>query len=344
MDIFTKLDEKSDYSMPTLQLIIVAWVMGTLFERKTKVSSANGHVLEEDYRKQSIYSLLYALYRSMGVIESETGKKYELTFNTWGYAWPESWGEPPTGDSDPQRFGKNAYTGLFQFDQVKDYVRERDGKVHVVEMGCGTGAGADHICENVLPSCTYEAVDMQLAAIKTCRRLFVPRHRGRLVGTHADATRLSIEDGVADFIAVCETHVTDQGGIVQDEDQRFFETAYRILKPGGFLVWGNVIPDDTWEPCFGFLESMGMKQLEVRDVTKEAITARHEDAGRVQAFLDQTFDRLIGFRIPILGAKKRAEADLALKNFYRDPGTNLYNDMATLADTYKVVLFQKPAG
>ena len=105
-------------------------------------------------------------------MKSETGERYEFTFNTWGYAWPESWGPSPIRKDDPQRYGKNAYTGLFQFDAVKKYVAERDGKVHVVEMGCGTGAGAHHICNHVLPKCTYEAVDMQEAAIRTCRRKF----------------------------------------------------------------------------------------------------------------------------------------------------------------------------
>lgn len=43
----------------------------------------------------------------------------------------------------------------------------------------------------------------------------------------------------------------------------------------------------------------------------------------------------------MLGKKKRLEAELALKNFYRNPGTRLYDDMKTRADTYKVVAFEK---
>lgn len=343
MDIFTRLSEETNYSMPSLQLIVAAWVMSTPFERAQKVSGDNGHVAEEDYRKQSIYSLLYSMYRSVGVVRSETGARYELTFNTWGYAWPEAWGKAPTRASDPQRFGKNAYTGLYQFDRVKERVAELDGKVHVVEMGCGTGGGADLTCEVTLPKCTYEAVDMQQAAIETCRRKFVPRHRGRLVATRADCTRLPIGDAVADIVAVCETHVTDQGGIVSAEDQKFFRSAHRILKPGGLMVWGNVIPDSTWEPCFEFLESIGMKVVETRDVTREAIDARHEDMPRVQAYCDQALAKFVGFRIPFLGPRRRDEAQLAMKNFYRDPGTNLFNDMDTLADTYKVVLLEKVA-
>ncbi len=341
MDIFTNLSEQTSYSMPKLQGIVTAWVMSSPFEKTGKVSVENGHVEESDYRKQSIYSLLYSLYRSVGEVTSERGMPYEVTFNTWGYAWPDAWGAPPSGPDDPQRFGRAAYTGLYHFDAIQKLVEERDGRVHVVELGCGTGAGADHVCTSVLPRCTYEAVDMQQAAVTTCQKSFVPRHRGRLVATRADATRLPIDDEVADIVAVCETHVTDQGEVMTEEDRKFFRSARRILKPGGYFVWGNAIPDSAWQPAFDFMGSIGLEVLEVADVTEEAVLARDRDQARIQAFVDQALGKFAAFRIPVFGARKRTEAELALKNFVRDPGTRLYEDMRTRADTYKVVLAQK---
>lgn len=342
MDILTRLSSKSDYSTPELQAIIGAWVVSGLFENKGKISTTNGDISEDHYDKQSIYALLYSLYRSVGVVRGDGGEPYELTFNTWGYAWPESWGtNSTTTTSDPQRFGQNAYTGLFEAGPVKEYIREREGRVHVVEMGCGTGAGAHHICSKVLPKCTYEAIDMQQAAIKTCKRKFVPQLGGRLVATHANCTQLSIASASADMVAVCETHVTEHVGQVTAEDELFFRAAYRILKPGGFLVWGNAIPDATWKPCFQFLESIGMKMVEEKDVTKEAVVARDQDERRVGAYVDQAINRFIGFRIPFLGPKRRAEAEMAMKNFYRNPGTNLYENMKDGTDSYRVVAFQK---
>jgi SAM-dependent methyltransferase len=343
MDVLTALDRKSDYSKTQLQFIVAAWVVSALAEKRARISVKDGDVSEDDYDKTSIYSLLYALYRSMGEVESADGSLYEFTFNTWGYAWPAGWGPCPNTASDPQLYGKNAYAGLLHFAAAKSYVEDRKGKVHVIEMGCGTGAGASEICANVLPSCTYEAIDMQAAAIQTCRRKFVPHHGGRLVATCSDATELKNADGVADFIVVNETHVTEHAGKCTDEDRRFFKTAHRLLKPGGFLVWGNAIPTSTWKPCFDFLDSIGMKLLEECDVTKEAVQARDEDKARIDRYVEQCMDAFHGFRIPVVGGRKRREADVAIKNFSRNPGTRLYENMVDGTDSYRVVLIQKTA-
>ncbi|MBL8783322.1 MAG: class I SAM-dependent methyltransferase [Deltaproteobacteria bacterium] len=340
MDILTSLDNGSSYSSSKLQMIIGAWVMSDAFRRR-KVSIDNGDVSEDDYTKQSIYSLLYAMYRSIGEVKSETGEPYEFTFNTWGYAWPEGWGAPPTTATDPQRFGKNAYTGLLGFAPVRERVAKAGGKVHVVELGCGTGAGAHHISKYVLPDCTYNAVDMQKAAIETCNRRFVPELGGRLKAIHGDVTKVEIGEGQADIVVICETHITEHAGVVTDEDKRFFDVVRRTLKPGGYLCWGNAIPDATWQPCFDQLASIGMPVREVRDVTAEAILARDQDKARVEAYVEQCLKKFHGFKIPVVGKKKRREAELALKNFYRHPGTNLYDTMVNGTDTYRVVMAEK---
>jgi SAM-dependent methyltransferase len=343
MNLLTALDRNADYSKTHLQFIVAAWVVSTLVERRQAISLADGDVSEDDYDKASIYSLLYALYRSIGEVPSANGTPYEFTFNTWGYAWPERWGPCPNRPSDPQIFGQNAYAGLFHFAAAKQYVEERTGKVHVIEMGCGTGAGASEVCSNVLPRCTYEAVDMQEAAIRTCRRKFVPHLGGRLVATCADATLLAIADGAADFIAVNETHVTEHPGRCTDEDRRFFQTAHRLLKPGGFLVWGNAIPDSTWRPCVEFLDSIGLKLEEECDVTKEAVRARDDDKARIDRYVEHCLDTFYGLRIPYVGGKRRREAEWALKNFSRNPGTRLYDNMVDGVDSYRVMLLRKEA-
>ena len=342
MDLLTALSNKSDYSKTQLQLIVGAWVMSAVIEGKQKIDLTSGDVSEDDYDKTSIYSLLYGLYRSMGTVRSGNGEPYEFTFNTWGYTWPASWGPPPISASDPQLMGKNAYAGLYHFNLAQEYIKARDGKVHIIEMGCGTGAGAHLICSKVLPSCTYEAVDMQQAGINTCKRKFVPELNGRLKATCGDATLLTIPDASADFVAVNETHVTEMPGRATEEDERFFKTAWRMLKPGGFLVWGNAIPDSTWKPCFDLLKTIGFELIESCDVTKEAVMARDQDKARIDSYVAQLMSAYHGFKIPFVGNKRRALADVALKNFSRNPGTKLYDNMVDGTDTYKVSMLQKP--
>ena len=341
MDVLTALSNKSDYTKNQLQWIIGAWIMGSAVEGKSKISLSNGDVAEDDYDKASLYSLLYAMYRSTGDVRCALGTRYEFTFNTWGYAWPTAWGESPTAKDEPQRYGQNAYSGLFHDEEVKSYVAERAGKVHVVEMGCGTGAGAHHICTRVLPSCTYEAIDMQQAAIQTCQRKYVPALNGRLKATCSDATQISVANESADFVVVNETHVTELAGIMTDEDRRFFDTAYRLLKPGGYLVWGNAIPDKTWAVCFEYLVSKGMTLKSETNVTAQAIQARDEDKARIDAYVEQALNTFHGFKIPVLGKRRREQADVALKNFARNPGTNLYDTMVDKTDSYRVVAFKK---
>ncbi len=86
MDILSKLNNNYQYSKNQLQWIVCAWVLGSVCEKKSTISISDGDVPEDDYDKKSIYSLLYSLYSSMGEVENELGRKYEFTFNTWGYA------------------------------------------------------------------------------------------------------------------------------------------------------------------------------------------------------------------------------------------------------------------
>ncbi len=77
-------------------------------------------------------------------------------------------------------------------------------------------------------------------------------------------------------------------------------------------------------------------------MTLEAIRARDEDKARIDTYVDQCTRAFHAFKIPFIGSKRRIEAEVALKNFARNPGTNLYDTMVTRWDTYRVVCFRKP--
>merc|ERR1712086_344894 len=126
--------------------------------------AVDGDVENEDYNKGSIYSLLYALYANVGTVQSDLGVPYEFTFNTWGIS------PSPYPREDPQRHGKAAYSGLVHLPAVKTYLAEVTNSPKIVEIGCGTGAGANLITREILKDAEYLALDMQMAAIKTCKK------------------------------------------------------------------------------------------------------------------------------------------------------------------------------
>ena len=108
--------------------------------------NADGDMENEDYTKGSIYSLLYALYANVGTVTSDLGVPYEFTFNTWGIA------PSPYPKEDPQRHGKAAYAALVTQPPAVEYAEKLGKPLEIMEIGCGTAAGANLITREVWPT------------------------------------------------------------------------------------------------------------------------------------------------------------------------------------------------
>lgn len=211
----------------------------------------DGDIENEDYTKASIYSLLYATYANSGTVMSEHGVPYEFTFNTWGIAGG------PYPDEEPQRMGKNAYAGLVSFPQVKEYLREVTDAPRIVEIGCGTGAGANLISRELIPKAEYIAIDMQAAAIQRCKAIHGNAENPGLTCVHEpggvgnngnfvrDGYGHKVQDNSVDFVIISETHIADIE--IGKEEREIFAEIKRILKPGGMFLWGNALPTRVWD-------------------------------------------------------------------------------------------------
>ena len=140
--------------------------------KKSVHDEKTGHVDESDYSKNNLYGFLYNLYDIVGEIKDEKGQTYQFTFNTWGFWHPES----IIPQNDPQIFGKTAYSIHFtRDDHVKAKIKQMENIPKIMELGCGTGAGAHLICSDIFPNfynikCEYMAIDMQKAAINTAKK------------------------------------------------------------------------------------------------------------------------------------------------------------------------------
>jgi SAM-dependent methyltransferase len=305
-----------------------------------RVAGETKLVSEGDYTKDSIYSILYSLYRNLGKVDSPSGVKYQFTFNTWGFT------DVPwiLDESEPQRHGKAAYQGLVEFDAVKKYLETTESS-KFIEIGSGTGAGGNLISSLVKGS-HYTCLDMQRAAIDTCNELHA-KHNPNLEcqvvegGVGNNGNKAPAPDGSTDVVVISETHIAEVD--IGPEEEAIFEEIKRMLKPGGFFVWGNALPTHVWHKGSATLQKMGFIPCGERNHTAGAVKARQEDAKRVDMFVQSVSDYFPVGYVPYFGPRCESVTALLIKNFYRHPGTQLYEKMVVGYDSYMHLCFQKPA-
>lgn len=291
----------------------------------------SGDINEEDYSKDSIYAFFYSAYQHVGKAPSPSGTDYQFTFNTWGISdveWIQS-------EAEPQRHGKAAYQGLIEFKDVKEYLQSNPNP-QIVEIGCGTGAGANFITQ-LLPGCNYTAYDMQQAAIDTCNVLHAhnnPRLTCELVpgGVGNGGNRAPWPDSSVDIVIISETHIAE--ATIGPEERAIFKEIIRILKPGGFFLWGNALPTSVWGMAEPELKELGMESCGSLNHTQGAISARLQDKERVNMYVEHLFSWFPVRRVPFFGPRCERVTALLIKNFYRHPGTALFSKMKSGAHSY----------
>jgi SAM-dependent methyltransferase len=141
----------------------------------------------------------------------------------------------------------------------------------------------------VLPTVDYTAVDMQKAAIKTCKEKHaVGNDRLHCVwvegGVGNEGNRVTIPDSSIDVVVISETHIAEAN--IGPEEKAIFSDIVRVLKPGGIFVWGNALPTYVWDQAAEYLPKIGFEPCGELNHTKGAILARDEDKKRVDMYVD----------------------------------------------------------
>jgi ubiquinone/menaquinone biosynthesis C-methylase UbiE len=344
-DVLKGLDSNTEYANWQLQMMVAGFCLSPIpgkllaapvngSDGENFTTADEGDLQDEDYEQSSIYSILYAMYRNAPELISNHGVKYQFTFNTWGIA------PSPYPEKDPQRHGKAAYAGLVTQPPVMDYIKSlpEGQKLQIVEVGCGTGAGANLITREVHPTCNYLALDMQAAAINTCKRIHAtPDNKGltcQLIpnGVGMNGSPIPLGDNSADIVVISETHIADVQ--IGDLEKAIFAEIHRVLKPGGFFVWGNALPTRVWLEGNKYLPTAGFELAHNKNHTAGAITARDEDKERVDLAVMQLLDPYFGTKIPYFGERCLKVGERLIANFYRHPGTAMYIKMTTGFDSY----------
>jgi SAM-dependent methyltransferase len=358
LDALKGLDSNHDHSLLEMQFIVSAFCLSpaiggllddNAFGRDATVGgdftvADHGDIENDDYVQSSIYAVFYAMYKTSGNLTSEHGVPYQFTFNTWGIAPNEQ--NDPEGiakaypELDPQRHGKAAYAGLVTQPPALEYkAKLGDTPLKIVEIGCGTGAGANLITREVHTTAQYTALDMQQAAINTCKERHATPDNPNLeckvvpdgVGINGNKVP-GVADGSIDFVVISETHIADI--VIGDLEKAIFAEIHRILKPGGLFLWGNALPTRVWEEAGEYLPSAGFELIHNKNWTSAAILARDEDKLRVDLALDQLIAPYPVMKLPYFGPRCHKVTERLIANFYRHPGTALYLKMVTGYDSY----------
>lgn len=130
-------------------------------------------------------------------------------------------------EKDPERFGKSAYASLVTQKSALEYMRVKnvgvgDGThfdrnegsqgpkpVEIVEIGCGTGAGANLISRHIVKNSNYLALDMQKAAVNTCQERHEGRGKSYIAGLTEEEKKVG-STGLHPFIALQGTSQLDK--------------------------------------------------------------------------------------------------------------------------------------
>ena len=363
VDVLKGLDSNHEHSALEVQGVVTAFCLsptiGMLMDQnanRAKPSDAtggnftvteHGDIENDHYVQGSIYAVLYAMYKN--TVLSWKGARYMFTFNTWGIA-PNADNDPDRiarswPERDPQRHGKAAYASLVtQPPALKYKAALGNAPLRIVEIGCGTGAGANLITREVHTNAKYLALDMQQAAINTCNARHatadnpgltcrvVPNGVGGISPKGQQNRVPGVPDNSVDFVVISETHIADI--VIGDLEKAIFQEVHRILKPGGLFLWGNALPTRVWEEATAYLPTAGFELVHSKNWTSAAILARDEDKDRVDIALKQLISPYYVMKLPYFGPRCYHVTERLIANFYRHPGTALYLKMVTGYDSY----------
>ena len=161
-----------------------------------------------------------------------------------GYAlW---WRKNPSACPYALRFFVDLPHPLITRARLREILAPEPGE-RVLEVGPGTGYYALHAARWLEPGGTLEILDLQQEMLDHVTRRARDSGIANVVATRGDAQALPYPDGAFDA-----AYLTVVLGEVPDQQAALREFA-RVLKPGGRLVVGEVIPDFHFVP-FGALK------------------------------------------------------------------------------------------
>ncbi|MDZ7268844.1 MAG: class I SAM-dependent methyltransferase [candidate division KSB1 bacterium] len=188
----------------------------------------------------------------------------------------------------------------------------------VLDIGCGRGGMVQTLLRYFSPA-RVTGMDLSGGAVRFCQKNGDPRRSHFL---QADAEKLPLAAAAFD----CVTNVESSHNYPNRRD--FYAEVFRVLKPGGWFLYADLLTLKQWQAAETWLAQMGFAITRNQDITGNVLRACDETAAA----------RLAAFQQAGAG-----EQDL-LGDFLAVPGSKPYDNMKLGISAYKILWLQKNTG
>jgi SAM-dependent methyltransferase len=193
------------------------------------------------------------LYNKLADVTVKIGKNHR--FINLGFAGPEKMALQEGDVAD--RYHIQLYHELLRGVDV-------DNK-DVLEIGCGFGGGCYYLSNYHKPASVI-GIDLSNRNIELCKKLNLAF---KVKFYEMDAENIKLESEKFDVIVNLES-----SNSYPARDTKFCSEVVRLLKPGGYFVYGDLFPEAKFKSFVSSLTAKGMVKLSEREITNGVMSAR----------------------------------------------------------------------
>jgi SAM-dependent methyltransferase len=164
----------------------------------------------------------------------------------------------------------------------------------VLDVGCGRG-GTIHVIQTYYQPASTHGVDLSPRAISFCRETHTYPNARFTVG---DAETLPRENASVDVVTNIESSHSYPDRLA------FYREVYRVLRPGGYFLYSDVLPVDFFRGALDDLMHLGFEVEHDRDITSNVLAScDHSATAQFQAFAEDSRDRIMANALGVPGSK-----------------------------------------
>jgi phthiocerol/phenolphthiocerol synthesis type-I polyketide synthase E len=186
----------------------------------------------------------------------------------------------------------------------------------VLDVGCGRG-GTVSVLHRLFAPRTVTGVDLSSAAISFCRKA---HPYPRVAFLEADAEALPFRAGSFDVVTNLES--SNSYPDIQD----FYAEVFRVLSPGAYFLYSDVLPTGRMKECTELLKAVGFSVEIERNITTNILLSC-DQTPRAQA-----------------GAFQNKRDARILEEFLGLPGSEVYEEMRLGQAVYKILKLKRAGG